>query len=401
MKLRSKETYWLLKNGLINCFPSLTENISCDILIIGGGITGSLMAYQLSKEGYDTVAIDKRDIGMGSTAATTAMLQYEIDEPLHSLINKVGETAAIESYKQGVIAIEELACIIKELKIECGFERKNSLYFAVTNSELKWLKEEFSVRQKYGLKVTWLSEQTLKAEYHVLGRGGILSENGATVDAYKLTHDLLSSSQKKYGLRIYDHTSADKTVYKKQRHNVYTDGKCVIQCQHIVYASGYETESMFKEKIVDLNSTYALISEPLTTLPAMFNKTIFWNTEDPYLYLRSTPDNRIIVGGGDVAFKNTIRRDRLIEKKEDFLLKKVHDYFPDLSIISDFSWAGTFGVTKDALPYIGSHPNYPGAYFVLGFGGNGITFSIIGMKIISDALAGRANRFLEYFKFNR
>jgi glycine/D-amino acid oxidase-like deaminating enzyme len=401
MKLRSKETYWLLKNGLINSFPSLTENISCDILVVGGGITGSLMAYQLSKEGYDTVVIDKRDVGMGSTAASTAMLQYEIDEPLYSLINKVGETAAVDSYRQGVVAIEELEGIINELKIDCGFERKNSLYFATTNSQAKWLKEEFYARQKYGLKVTWLYDDALKSEYHVLGRGGILSDTGASVDAYKLTHDLLSSSQKKYGLRVYDHTSVDKTVYKKQQHNAYTDGKCVIQCQYIIYASGYETESMFREKIVDLNSTYALVSEPLATLPTLFDKTIFWNTEDPYFYLRSTPDKRIIVGGGDVAFKNTVRRDRLIEKKENFLLKKANDFFPNLSLISDFSWAGTFGATKDALPYIGSHSKYPGTYFVLGFGGNGITFSIIGMKIISNALAGKSNKFLNYFKFNR
>src|SRR5688572_22297364 len=103
MKLRSKETYWLLKNGLIASYPSLQKNISCEVLIIGGGITGSLMAYQLSQEGYKTVLIDKRDIAMGSTCATTAMLQYEIDEPMYSLIAKVGENAAVDSYREGVL----------------------------------------------------------------------------------------------------------------------------------------------------------------------------------------------------------------------------------------------------------------------------------------------------------
>ena len=107
MRLRSKETYWLLKNGLLCSYPSLQKNISCEVLIIGGGITGALIAYQLSKEGYGTVLIDKRDIAMGSTSATTAMLQYEIDEPLYSLIDKVGENAAVDSYQEGVLAIDK------------------------------------------------------------------------------------------------------------------------------------------------------------------------------------------------------------------------------------------------------------------------------------------------------
>src|SRR5687768_3327994 len=102
MKLRSKETYWLLKNGLLHTYPSLQKDIACEVLIIGGGITGSLMAYQLSQEGYKTVLIDKRDIAMGSTAATTAMIQYEIDKPLYKLIDVVGEQAAVDSYRAGV-----------------------------------------------------------------------------------------------------------------------------------------------------------------------------------------------------------------------------------------------------------------------------------------------------------
>jgi glycine/D-amino acid oxidase-like deaminating enzyme len=67
----------------------------------------------------------------------------------------------------------------------------------------------------------------------------------------------------------------------------------------------------------------------------------------------------------------------------------------------DFSWAGTFGITKDSMPYIGTHPQHDNSFFVLGYGGNGITFSLMAMKMLSDALAGRENRFSNYFKFNR
>jgi glycine/D-amino acid oxidase-like deaminating enzyme len=108
-----------------------------------------------------------------------------------------------------------------------------------------------------------------------------------------------------------------------------------------------------------------------------------------------------LAGGGDEKFKNALRRDLLIEKKEFYLAKQLTSLFPSINPIPDFSWAGTFGVTKDALPYIGADPKNPNTYFVLGYGGNGITFSIMGMEIISDLIAGNFNPLIEYFKFDR
>lgn len=401
MKLRSKETYWLLKNGLITSYPTLQKNISCDILIIGGGITGSLMAYQLSQEGYNTVLIDKRDIAMGSTSATTALLQYEIDEPLHSLIDKVGEDVAVDAYHEGVLALTKLSKMVKTVKANCEFKRKDSVYVANAEEDKEWLRKEFVCRKKYLLDVKWLSSAQLKREYGIVGEAAILSTAAGSMDAYKLTHALLSHSIKHYGLKVYDHTNAEEVSYQGRMNSVLTDNERVITCKHIVYASGYETQQMLKKNIVTLNSTYAFVSEPLVKLPKPLQDTIFWNTADPYLYLRSTTDKRILVGGGDEQFKNAARRDRLIDKKETFLLESVRKLLPELTLIPDFSWAGTFGVTKDALPYIGPHPDYPNSYFVLGFGGNGITFSVMGMRIISDALAGKPNKFLTHFSLIR
>jgi len=400
MRLRSKETYWLLKNGLIRPYPSLQKNISCEVLIVGGGITGCLMAYQLSQEGYKTVLIDKRDIAMGSTSATTAMLQYEIDEPLYSLIEKVGEKAAVDSYQGGVLAISKLKKIVRTVQANCGFKRKDSVYIANSLQDKEWLRKEFESRQRFLFDVKWLTSSQLMSLYGVVGDAAILSTAAATMDAYMLAHALLAYSIKHHGLKVYDHTIAEKVTYHEYNNSVVTDTEIVIECNKIVYASGYETQLMLRKSIVTLNSTYAFVSEPLK-IPQALKNTIFWNTQDPYLYLRSTADNRILVGGGDERFKNALRRDRLIDKKETFLLDSFKTLLPGLSLIPDFSWAGTFGVTKDALPYIGGHADYPNSYFVLGFGGNGITFSVMGMQIISDALAGKPNKFLEYFSFTR
>ncbi|WP_449435821.1 FAD-dependent oxidoreductase [Pedobacter steynii] len=81
--------------------------------------------------------------------------------------------------------------------------------------------------------------------------------------------------------------------------------------------------------------------------------------------------------------------------------KTLKKYLPDSSFIEDFCWAGTFGETKDGLPYIGMHPKYPGSYFLLGFGGNGITFSVMGMEMIIEIMEGRPGILSHFFRFGR
>jgi glycine/D-amino acid oxidase-like deaminating enzyme len=401
MRVRSCETYWLLKNGLINSYPSLRSNLRCDVLVVGGGITGSLMAWQLASEGYDTVLIDRGDVSLGSTSATTALLQYEIDAPLYALLETIGERAAKDCYTGGVNAIARLEALIEGRGMSCEFERRSSIYVAHNRKQKDNLIKEYSCRKQAGLDVQWVTDGELRKVYGVEGFGGIRSTAAACLDGYCLAHALLSDAAKNFGLRIYDHTEIEHIAYQSSGNNLQIRGGWNVQAAKIIFATGYETLSYLKPKVADLISTYACVSEPLAAIPTPLRENIFWTTHDPYLYLRSTADNRILVGGADVPFKNAKRRDALIDKKESELVIQLKDLIPDLNIVPDFTWAGTFGVTKDALPYIGPHPDYPNSYFVLGFGGNGITFSVMAMEILSDALAGRENKFLHYFRFQR
>ncbi len=117
--------------------------------------------------------------------------------------------------------------------------------------------------------------------------------------------------------------------------------------------------------------------------------------------MRTTDDNRFLIGGEDEDFVNTDKRDALLKKKADKLNNTMSKLLPNYNFRVDFGWAGTFGETKDGLPYIGKHPKFKNAYFVLGFGGNGITFSVIGMELVSTMLKGKSHELSEYFKFGR
>src|SRR6185503_5716830 len=124
---------------------------SCDVLVVGGGITGALLAFQMSSEGYATVLIDRGDVAFGSTSATTALLQYELDRPLYDLMGVIGKTPAIEIYQAGVAAIRNIGALVARLGIDCGYQTKDSIYLARKQKDLTWLQREFSAREACGL----------------------------------------------------------------------------------------------------------------------------------------------------------------------------------------------------------------------------------------------------------
>ncbi len=150
-----------------------------------------------------------------------------------------------------------------------------------------------------------------------------------------------------------------------------------------------------------MKSTYALISEPLPKISGWHRQCLIWDSGSLYLYLRTTPEGRVIVGGEDEDFVNAKRRDALISQKTRTLVKKFGRLFPAVPLEVAFAWAGTFGETKDGLAYIGVHRRFPHTSFALGYGGNGITFSLIAAEIIRDGFLGKTNPDAPIFRFGR
>lgn len=400
MKLRSPESFWLLKNGVLNSYPSLNENIACDIVVIGSGITGALISHALHNAGFETVVIDKRDVATGSSSATTSMLQYEIDTPLHKLAGMIGEEGAVECYRAGIRSIDTLEDLIKSLNIDCGFERKKSLQVAHNKSAVEDLEEEFSLRKKHNFNVEWFSTRDIRKSYRMESFPGILSEEGASLDAFRFAHGLLAHNHQK-GMPVFDHTHIRKIRYDKNRSEIITEDGFRIYCKRVVFCTGFETLSMFKKKYADILSTFACVSEQDFNLYDELKDILIWDTANPYIYMRTTDDKRLLVGGEDVPYKYGAISERIKDRKAERLIKKTRKLFPEIHFKEDYNWAGAFGVTKDGLPFIGEHPDFPGAVFVLGLGGNGITFSVQGMELILKILAKQSDPLLQYYRFDR
>lgn len=400
MDLRSPEAFWLLKNGLLNSYPKLQENISCDIIVLGAGITGALISHSLQRAGYSVVVIDKRDVANGSSAATTSMLQYEIDVPMVNLADMIGTTGAVECYKAGIDSIDTLSELVKEEEIDCGFNLKESLQVAHSKKEVKHLRQEFELRQQNKFDVKWLTSEEIKERYKMKSHPGILSGKGASLDAFQFTHGLFYNNHQK-GMRIYDHTTVADIKYVEDGVKLKTDDDYTVEASKIVFCTGFETLQMFKKKYAEVVATFACVSEQYLNFFEILDNTLIWDTASPYIYMRTTDDKRLLVGGEDINYKYGPISEKIKRRKSYKLIKKLNKLFPGINFIEDYVWAGAFGITKDGLPFIGEHPDFKNAIFVLGLGGNGITFSVQGMDLILKILAGHDDRLLHYYRFDR
>ncbi|MBP7643456.1 MAG: FAD-binding oxidoreductase [Saprospiraceae bacterium] len=400
MRLRTFESFWLLKNGLLYTYPSIQKDISTEIVVVGGGITGALTSHALVEKGYKVTLIDKRDIGQGSSSATTSMLQYEIDVPLSELSTMIGAYAAAQCYKAGIEAINKLGQLVKENKIDCGFEKKESLYIAHNEEAAQSLYEEFEIRNKCQLGVKWLKPEEILKIYGLKSFGGILSQTAASVDAYKLAHELIHYNVNR-GMTVFDQTELKDFDFSAEKTIITSSEGHKISCKKVIFCSGFESTKMIKEDIAKLFYTYACVSEKEIKIPKKLKNTLVWDTNEPYLYMRTTDDGRLLVGGEDSSVNFPFFQQQIKESKTSKLIQTLEEIMPDIKFIEDFSWGGTFGSTKDGLPYIGKSPEFEHALFVLSFGGNGITFSIQAMDIIVDLMEDKPNELADYYRFGR
>ncbi len=400
MDLRSGYPYWLVAHGLPRTYPPLAGDISCDVAIIGGGITGALIAHNLVEAGFDTVVLDKRDIGWGSTSATTGLVQYEIDTPLRELIGLVGEDHAVRSYRAALHATDALESIARDVGTGMGFRRRKSVQLASRKDDVAGLREEHRLRVKHGFKVDWLSERDIRDRFPFRKAGALLTHDAADIDPYQTTYALLARASVN-GLRIFDRTEVTHFDTGESGVRLRTDRGHTVSARRLVFATGYESEQYLKQGVGKLVSTYAIASEPVDDIEARFAQCVIWETASPYLYLRTTLDGRAMVGGEDEDFVDPQRRDRLIQRKASALERKFRRLFPTIPIETAFAWAGTFAHTKDGLPYVDRSPDITNAYLALCYGGNGITFAVLAGEIIRDAILGRKNRNSDLFRFGR
>ncbi|MGC4074174.1 MAG: FAD-dependent oxidoreductase [Nibricoccus sp.] len=408
MDLVSGCPFWIIKNGFLEVYPALRENLECDVAVIGGGVSGTLIGYRLAEAGVDAVMLDKRDIATGSTAASTSLLQYETDFSLGKLSEQLGEESAVRVYRACRGAVKAVGVLARRVK-GGDFTPRDSLYLANTRREVAGLKRELELRKRHGFDVSWWSRKRIIAESSLPHYAAIESHDAAEIDAFEFTHAVVkAASGMKHGLKVFDRTAVTSwrrigggSVKGSGGFLLETAQGFRVKARKLVVAAGYESLNFFRRKPAKCHSTYALVTEPLEELTGWPGKRLIWETARPYVYARTTEDGRAIIGGYDEEFRDPRKRDALLVAKTAALKRRFGQLFPKIRCDVAFSWTGTFAETKDSLPYVGEVPGRAGIYFALGYGGNGVIFSALAAEIIRDAIVGGMNELAEVFRFGR
>lgn len=385
--LRTGRSLWADSPGLGVPTQPLREAISVDVAIVGAGISGAFMARELARD-HSVAVLDRRPPLRGSTIASTALLQWEIDLPLTALSDRIGAAKAKRAYLRSHRAVGDMKRIVAEERIVCGLHDKDTLYLAGNAYGHRALAAEAEARAAIGLDSRYVGPADLRDAFGIDRTGAILSGGSASGDPARLAAGLLRRAAAD-GAKIYSPVEVVEAVSDPDGVTLLTDIHHPVRAGAVIFCCGYEFPKGVPTPGAEVISTWALATQPRTPCPRWLRDTLVWEASDPYLYLRMSRDGRLIVGGEDEPSPTAHADKAKLKRKCATIARKLKQLMPEVAFEIDYSWAGAFGESATGLPSIGPVPDIDHCWAVMGFGGNGITYSVIASQIVSSALRGR------------
>lgn len=380
-------------------FKKLKRDIRTEILVVGAGISGALVAESLSALGREVVVIDKHAPGEGSTSASTALLLFEIDTPLTVLSEKIGRERAARVWKRSSKSMHALTEKISACNIDCEYFERESLLLPGKVLGPAGLRRECEARIALGLPSRIAERSELMRDYGIDRPCGIISGNSAETQPVKMALGVMQCAVDQ-GTTVYSPVEA-KTLEASQKEVVVTtsDG-CRITAEYLVLCCGYDLPKFLTAERHQIISTWAAATkpQPQNLWPS---RALIWDAANPYIYVRTTRDGRVVVGGEDEEHNDQERRIKRTPAKLKRLESKLKLLLPQIEFDIDYAWSGAFGASETGLPTIGNIPGLPRVCAILGFGGNGTTYAQIACEMVTNALNGAAEPDIDLFAFGQ
>lgn len=357
-----------------------------EVAILGSGIMGAIIAERLS-EGTGRLALfDRRPPGCGSTAASTAQIMWAMDVPLSRLTDKLGESEAVRRWRRVRKAVSDLAERIARHRIACSLRMRPTLYLAGDVLDEAGLADEARLRQRHDLPSEFLEAEAAAERFGIARRAGIVSHGNFEVDPVRLCHGCLEKARRHGASLTYPvniialHSEGNSVVLEAE------DGRSC-HADNVILATGYERPTLLLPQAFRLHATFAIATPPghVETAAA---RAMIWEASDPYLYVRTDRDGRIIAGGEDVDWVDTAARNGMTGSKAGRIASQLEALLKCRPIRIDRQWSATFGSSPDSLPGIGRSSSMPHVWLAAGFGGNGIAFASLAADLLERELQG-------------
>jgi len=388
---------WQFTRAPLPARSVLRDDRHCDVLVVGAGISGALVADALSDSGMHVLICDRRHPLQGSTLASTAMVLYETDLPLQRLIARLGRRDAERIWRRSFMAARALRERARRLGIDADVEEHDTLYLQGDLLDAHGLRREAEARARAGFDVGYLAADKVRQRYGILRRAALQACGATSANPRALAAGFLRAAARR-GAELL--TPEEVTGIRARAAGVRarTRSGHWIHARQLVFATGYELPREVPARGHRIVSTWAIATPPQRRAPWP-GPSLIWEASKSYLYLRTTPEGRVLCGGGDEDIADATRRDALLARKAAWLQRRLSALLPSVDARVDFAWSGSFGAATDGLPTIGPVPGLPRCYAVLGYGGNGITFSMLAAQMLRNLLSGGNEPDLDLVRF--
>lgn len=384
--------YWVDSSPAAN-YPVLQDDISVDVAIVGGGITGLTAAYLLTREGVKVAVIEADKILHGTTGHTTAKITSQHSLIYARLLKEKGEEMALQYADANEKAIQTMADIVKEHNIDCDFERCPAYIYTQSDRYMKDLEDEVRAACRLQIKASLFDQVPLPFPV----KSALCFDNQAQFHPLKYGSALASELSKKGGY-IFEQTramSVEKGTGKD--YQVITESGKRVNAGKIIVASHFP---FFDGGGLYFSRIYAERSYVIAaTVKEKFPEGMFISAEDPTRSLRSQKYNQgeLVLIGGDHHKTGQCDNTNLHYSN---LLEFAHKYFEVLDV--PFRWSAQDCMTMDGIPYVGHLTSQsPDIYVATGFGKWGMTNSTVSAMILKDLIIKGHNPWAQVYNPHR
>jgi glycine/D-amino acid oxidase-like deaminating enzyme/nitrite reductase/ring-hydroxylating ferredoxin subunit len=368
----------------------LRENNGADVVIVGAGIAGLSVAYELTRRGNMVIVLDDGAIGRGMTGRTTAHLVNALDDRYYDLEKYHGEDGARMAAQSHSAAIDWIERVVAQEKIDCDFERLDGYLFEPPNESLKNLEKEFDACRRAGLDVEWVPRAPI-ADFDT--HRAIRFPRQAQFHVLKYVRGLADAITRDGG-RIYTGTKVEE-AFGGENARVTTTNGLTVTAKAVVVASNTPINDRYV--IHTKQAPYTTYVIGLQVRRGDVTRALFWDTAEragmesglgavPYHYVRlakADGENEIlIVGGEDHKTGQADDFEQRFQRLEDWARAR----WPKAGEVA-FQWSGQVYEPVDGLAYIGRNPaDEDNVYIVTGDSGNGMTHGTIAGMLIPELI---------------
>lgn len=369
-------------------FPPLLQDISVDVAIVGGGITGLTCAMLLADAGKSVALLEARTLGSGVSNRSTVHMTEILDTRYHAIESKFGREAARLVAESSRAAIEQAATLAAILDVDCGFVRRPGWLYTENAKDAAEIEREHEAARRAGLAAELVGEAPLPFPT----KRALRVPEQAQLHIGRYLDGLARAAASK-GALVYE-SSRVVAVEDGDPCLVHTELGSIVRARAVFCATHTPMNRLFLVTKIAAYRSY-VVAYPHVSIP----DGLFWDTDDPYHYLSAfTVDGvpYLVVGGEDHKTGTVADTSERFDRLSTWTRRRF-----DVPAEPKYRWSAQVEEPVDGLPFIGKNSLSENVFVATGFSGNGTTFGTLAAMIVRDLVTNRPNRFAELFTATR